>query len=566
MLKSQSIFNLEILAYDSLDAEEVSALVKQISYQKSFLSFRGLQNELEKFLLKLYDNAYLAATFDSLGSDSLNLKAFLRLGKPYKWANLSKGNVEEAVLSEVGFREKIYANKAFYFKEVRKFLEKLLQYYENNGFPFASVKLDSIVIKDNIISAQILSLKNTEILVDSISIKGKAKISKAYLYNYLNIKPKSAYKENIIRNISIRIREIPFLKEVKPFNVVFNEKNAHVLLFLENKKASQLDGIIGILPDQEQDGKILFTGEAHLKLQNSLEHGEILELTWKKLQINTQDLKVKVIYPFLFSTPFGLDFNFILFKQDTTYINIISDIGVQYLLPGNNYFKGFVKTKKSSLLSTANLENLTVLPPYADINSIFYGISYKMEKLDYRLNPRKGYLFEITAAAGNKHVKQNPNIDSELYDGINLNTVEYNTDCGLDFFLPIRNRSTFNIGLKGALLESPTIFKNDLFRMGGLKSLRGFDEESIYASSYSILKLEYRLLLEQNSYLFIFWNGAYYENKKDFIYDTPWGFGTGVSFETKLGVFSFTYALGTQLGNPIEIRSGKIHFGIVNFF
>ena len=48
-----------------------------------------------------------------------------------------------------------------------------------------------------------------------------------------------------------------------------------------------------------------------------------------------------------------------------------------------------------------------------------------------------------------------------------------------------------------------TMFQNELFRIGGLKTLRGFDEESIFASVYSIFTLEYRFILEQNSYYYM---------------------------------------------------------------
>jgi outer membrane translocation and assembly module TamA len=80
--------------------------------------------------------------------------------------------------------------------------------------------------------------------------------------------------------------------------------------------------------------------------------------------------------------------------------------------------------------------------------------------------------------------------------------------------------------------------------------------------------VEYRYLFEQNSYLFAFWNGAYYESRTStaFIHDTPYGFGAGVSFETKAGIFSLSYALGKQFSNPINFKSAKIHFGIVSYF
>ena len=46
----------------------------------------------------------------------------------------------------------------------------------------------------------------------------------------------------------------------------------------------------------------------------------------------------------------------------------------------------------------------------------------------------------------------------------------------------------------------------------------------------------------------------------------PYGFGAGISFGTRAGVFSLSYALGSQRGNPILIRAAKIHFGFISLF
>jgi len=147
-------------------------------------------------------------------------------------------------------------------------------------------------------------------------------------------------------------------------------------------------------------------------------------------------------------------------------------------------------------------------------------------------------------------------------------TTEYHSELTFDYYFPLSSRHVINIGMMGAYQYNPSIFTNELYRFGGLKTLRGFDEESILASSYGIGKIEYRYILEQNSYLFAFFNEAYYENKSrnTNIHDTPFGFGTGITFETKIGIMSVSYALGKEFSNPIYFRDGKIHFGILNYF
>ena len=238
------------------------------------------------------------------------------------------------------------------------------------------------------------------------------------------------------------------------------------------------------------------------------------------------------------------------------------------LFTGNNYLKAFVNDKESDLQSTEGLENITVLPPYADIATLSYGASIHFEKLDYRLNPRRGFALDVIGSTGNRKIQKNSAINPIAYDSIHLNSVIYQGEMNLDYFFPLGGAHIINLGNRTAYIYNPELFTNELYRIGGLKSLRGFDEESIYASAYSMFKIEYRYLLEQNSFLFLFINEAWYENKSRnyFSTDTPFGFGAGINFETKIGIMSVSYALGKQFDNPIYFKNAKIHFGIVNYF
>ncbi|HLC83200.1 MAG TPA: hypothetical protein VJI69_05180, partial [Bacteroidia bacterium] len=176
---SQKNYSLDI---QSLKDKE---LLKKITYKKQFVSMTERDKELRNVLFTCFDNAYLTAAYDSVVMDSLSMKVFLNFGAQYKWANLKPGNVDEGVLSEIGFREKLYSNKPFYYKSVKRIQEKLITYYENNGYPFASVKLDSVVINEDRISGVLNLTKNSEIKIDSVVINGTAQIAPVYIYNYL---------------------------------------------------------------------------------------------------------------------------------------------------------------------------------------------------------------------------------------------------------------------------------------------------------------------------------------------------------------------------------------------
>ncbi|TXB65460.1 hypothetical protein FRY74_08535 [Vicingus serpentipes] len=539
---------------------------KIISYNK-IINQLELKTELTAIVNQLNSQAYLTATIDSVLIDSTTYKAYIHLGKQYKWTYLTTTNIDEEVLSKVGFRDKIFMNRPFNNRQLYSFYERIITHYENNGFPFASLKMDSLGIYNNTISANLNLSKNKFCLVDSVKIIGTATISDRYIQNYIRIKNGDYYNETLIKTISNRIKELPFVEEEQPFKMIFKENENELLLNLKKKKASRFNGVLGIQPDNNT-GELRFTGDVKLNLVNSFKKGEEIDFNWRSLQKSTQDLKAKFSYPFLFNTPFGLDFNFKLFKKDTTFIDVFNKIGIRYILKGNNYMSVFFQNKSSSLLSTSGFETLTVLPNFADISTQLYGINFYYAKLDYRLNPRKGYEIDTEGAIGTKKIKKNNALDESLYNDIKLKSNLYNVNLNASIYLPIRNRSVIKIGTQNGLTYNDNLFENELLRIGGLFTLRGFDEESIYTSSYTIQTIEYRFILEQNSYLYLFADGAYYENRKinSNISDTPYGFGAGMSFETKAGIFSISYALGKQFDNPMLFKNAKVHFGFVNYF
>lgn len=563
MLCGQKSYSLEIIETGNEHA------IKHISYQKTFPSIPAREKEMQNVLKSLWNSAYLAARYDSLRMDSLSMIAFLDPGVKHKWAKVKKGNVDENILGEIGFREKLWRNRPLKYDEAGKLQEDILDWCENNGYPFASVRLDSIeLINDQTISAQLHLEKNRYTKIDSVEVKGNLRLSKQFLYNYIGIAPGDPYDESKLQATSKRLKELPFAKETKSYTILFTEKYTRLTLFLDKKRSGQFDGIVGFLPDS-RTGKILFTGDARLRLQNSFAHGEIIELNWRRLQEQTQDLKAHFNYPYLFRTPVGVDYAIKLYRRDTTFLDVNQTLGLQYLFSANTSINTFVKRRSSNLLSTYGLENLTVLPQYADISTTSYGIGFHHEQLDYRFNPRKGFSFTIINDIGNRNIKKNAKLNPQVYENLTLKSTQYSGELLLDKFWPVGKRSTIKTGVQSAwLYNSAAIFRNELFRIGGLKTLRGFDEESIYASSFAIGTVEYRYQLEQNSWFFLFADGCWYENFSQGHYNTdkPFGFGTGVTFETKAGIFAMTYALGSQQGNPIQFKDGKIHVGFVGLF
>lgn len=543
--------------------------VSKLNYKKTHTSKTSAYKELENVILSLQYRGYLLATADSILADSNSIRAVISENSLYKTAYLKLGNLDPGLASKLGISEKLFFNKPFRYKEVARSLEKIIQYYENNGYPFTSVNLDSVTTQNNQLSAVIHVEKNKYFKIDSIKIVGSAKLNSGFLNRYLSVKPNMAYSEQTMQSISQKIKQLAFVTEKQTQRVQLTERTNKLILFLDKKDASQFDGIIGLLPDANTQ-KTVITGDVKLKLINGvLRNGETFDLEWRRLQSQTQDFSGRIIYPFLFGSPVGTDYAIKIYRKDTTFIDITNNIGLQYYFSGLNNFKIYYKQRSSNLISTSGFDFITSLPDYADISTNSYGAGIFLEKLDYRFNPRKGIAISVNGQTGNRNIKQNPKINPAAYTGLLLRSTQFQFEGTLAYYLNIKGNSVVKFGLQGAsIFGNSTIFRNELFRIGGLKTLRGFDEESIFASTYVIPTIEYRFLFSQNSNLLVFAEGAWYEDNsnKKYINDTPISVGAGVNFETKAGILSLNYGLGNQFGNGFDLRNGKIHFGLTALF
>jgi translocation and assembly module TamA len=543
--------------------------LKKINYKKHHSSKSSAFRELNNIVMYFQSKGYLLAKADTSERNSNSLSVTIDPGGQLKWAKLKMGNLNPSLASKIGFSEKLYLQKPFSGKQVSQLKERIITYYENNGYPFASVRLDSVSIDNDVLSAVLDVKKDHFFKLDSIVVVGNAKLNSRFLQKYISVYPGKAYNEQAIRGMSQRLIQLPFISQTRAPEVRLTDRMNKVYLFLDKKKATQLDGIIGVQPNTTT-GKTVLTGNVKIKLLNEILHnGETFDLEWRRLQAQTVDFKGKLIYPYMFGSSFGSDYSIKIYKRDTSFIDINNDLGLQYYFSGLNYIKLGVKQRTSNIISTYGLANVTVLPEYADVSTQLNGFGVFYEDLDYKFNPHRGISITMNASAGNKKVRKNPKINDAAYANITLSSAQYMYDANISGYLDLGKNNVLKLGLQSAsIFGTAPLFSNELIRIGGLRTLRGFDEESIFTSFYTIGTIEYRFLFAQNSNIIVFTEGAFYEKNgfNSYIHDTPISVGTGINFETKAGILSINYALGNQFGNGFDARNGKIHFGLTALF
>lgn len=505
-------------------------------------------------------DGYLAASCDSCSTGPDTTRCHFHLGAQYRWARLTAGSVPQEIASATGFRERFYRDRPITPRQVAQLLEGLLKQCEDHGYPFAEVGLDSLRTTGAGLSASVRLDRGNYVTIDSVVVRGTARVSPRYLQAYIGIRPGDPYNESLVSGVDARTRELPFASTKRSAYVLFTPGQTKLYLFLDERRASHFSGIIGLTQDPGT-GQVRFTGELDLRLRNALHRGEAMDLKWRSLQDRTQHLNLGYNHPFLFNTPFGADLSLKLFKRDTTFLEVTSQAAAEYLLQRGDKLQVFISSKSSQRLG----QQLVYVPGLADVKVTAYGIGLLRERYDYRFNPRKGFGMELRGSVGRKRTSEAIITDTAATEH---RSVQYELKGSVAKHFPLGKRATLRLAVQGGSMLNDQLYVNELYRIGGIHTQRGVDEAGIYCSSYAIGTVEYRFLFEENGNIFVFVDQGWWEDQSRdaLLTDTPIGMGAGASFETKAGIFSISYALGKQFDNPVELRNGKVHFGFTSLF
>lgn len=532
----------------------------------------------------LQRRGFITASVDSVKMDSAAAQVVIFLGQLYKWNRLITSGVSPELLSAAGFRDKNFNNRYLDYTVVQQLQERILTRLENTGYPFATVSLDSVQLEAEGLTAILKVNSGPQYKIDSIRVFGNVTISNRFLQRYLEITNGSVYHKQKLMNISYRLLQLPYLEEEQKWNMNLLGSGSILNLYLKNKRNSQINGIVGFLPTTDATGKskVNISGDFNLNLKNGFGLGESLLILFQQIQYKSPRLQLSYQQPFLFGSPFGAEFSFDGFKKDTSFLNINLQIGVQYAFGGNRsgkiFFQQFITT--IDFIDTTTIRNTRKLPAQIDQTTTNVGVDYEWFNTDYRFNPRKGFDIRATASAGIRKLRPNPSIVSlksptdpsfdfqSLYDSAGVRSYTFRLKLNAAHFIRTGKQTTLKTALNAGLVQSPLLFRNELFQLGGFRMLRGFDEESIFASSYLVATAEYRLLTGLNSYLYAFTDGGWVRNNSQLANTSSrfLGLGLGMAFETKAGIFNLSFALGKRDQEAFNFRQTKIHFGYLNFF
>lgn len=539
----------------------ITSLVSAQQKNDTVLSFFDYKSELKNyqkdFQKKIINDSTLYYTLDSLkniGYYSISLdsvsgsQVFINKGKLYKkiW-----------VKNDTVFNQK---QEWFPVRNLDSLIQKVNRNYAEKGYPFVQTEILPIDYKDGEARVRLEIKLFDRRKIDGVRVTGYEKLSKGYIKHGLGLKNNRIYDEAELYKISERLAYNRFVEESRPPQTLFNTDSTFVYLYVKKVKSNLFDGVMGFGNDNE--GKFRLNGNVKIELNNNFNAMEQIRLNWIATADKSTTLDLKLRFPYLFRSQLGSEMNFNMFKKDSVFVNTKLGERLFYQL-GMNSNIGLNLSYESSNFVLDDHPELAAL--YDDFNKTGVGLSYEFKQ------PSPIALMEGKAAAfifGKALKRKITEYDPEINDYLSDKTRQY--EVGADVFQLFRLHPHHFVKVRaqayGLFGNDDYYAENELYRIGGFNSVRGFNEESITASSFGIGSFEYRFLPNDDFYISAFVDYALVENKSAVIHQNLLGTGLGFSFMTELGVFNLSYAVGKQSDTGFDFRNSKIHFGILTRF
>lgn len=553
-----------------LSPQAVADFAKSFKLKLAYSDSSDVIPNLNAFIYNLQSQGYLLSNIDRINyqASSRIFSVNIYLGKHYRDVSITQGNIDQKLWDKIQGKSKLTT-----IKEWLAFRKSLIRNQENSGYPFAAVLLDSISINDSSISAAINFQTGPLIKFDSLLIEGTSeKIKASFLAHHIGWGIGKPYNEQKAKDAIRQLEQLPYLKlKSKPY-IQFRYDRAYLKLELLPHKNTQLDGIIGVLLNDvpASNRKPIITGNIDLRLQNPFGKGKTIQFAFQRLRLGAQLFDLQYEHPDLLKTNLTLQANLYSLREDSLFTNLKRSIAIQQQAGWGEL--AFLASIIDSRLTFSNRQKtVEQLQNFGSNKITAYGLRYNHSLLDNNRLPRKGFDIKTTFLVGNKVIRpslgQDDSLFDDVYGNIDLKSIQASVQFTANKYWEIGQNSALRSQLQAGKIFSEQLYQNDLFRIGGIKTFRGFNENSFFVSSYAILSLEYRIYVSNQSYFFSFIEqGALKNEVSTFAFkDTPTGLGLGIAIGTKGGLFRLIYSLGNAKNQPISFRQAKIHFGLTSY-
>ncbi|WP_343069107.1 POTRA domain-containing protein [Hyunsoonleella aquatilis] len=542
--------NLYLHIHGKTDAD--TAVIDSLGYTKRHENFLSIKSEVDSLKRQINKMGFIENRLLELKkkNDSVfNAKFHLKQKFNTIYIYYNSEDVDSSLLNSIS--ENV-TNTYFTIniEDAAYALNFLNSELTNKGLPFAKLKLLNIKKKNsNDLRADLRIISNQKKrTIDDIKIVGYEKFPKSFVKHYLKLKPFQIFDLATIEKKTEQLNNLRFANQVKPPEVLFQEDSTSLYIYVEKAKSNTFDGFLGF-GTNEDTNRLEFDGFLNLRLINNLNYGELFSLLYKSDENDQDTFDARLELPYLFGSSIGVDLNLRIFRKDSSFTTTDQKARINYQINALHKVSAGISSTASS-----NLRSENVVLSLQDYNSTFFTASYEYLKPTFydRLFPIKSN-FYLESNFGNR-TSSNIKTQQSLFVLKAYNNFKLN------------RKNSIYLNADAANLISDNYFENELLRFGGINSIRGFEENSLFASLFGVLNTEYRYRLSNSIYIHSITDVAYFENKISDIKEKLFGFGFGFGILTNSGLLKFNYANGKNENQKFKLSNSKIHISLVAQF
>ncbi|RRO22569.1 hypothetical protein [Flavobacteriaceae bacterium 14752] len=517
------------------------SLLKTLSPNQSFKDFESLKNASNNLINQLQLRGYLNLRTKKL--ESINDSVFhleLNLRKQYNVVYLKNHSAFPDVFKN--------AEPYVEVENLSNTLYAILNQLSQQGKPFSQIRLKEIAFnKSDTVIAQIDLYESNMRTLDKIIIRGYDKFPKVFLKNYANLKIGSTFNREQLIKQSEKLDVLRFVNQSKSPQVQFTKDSTNLFLYLKRSQANSFDGFLGFNNSDENDFQL--NGNIDLKLINNFHGGEEINLNYKNDGNAQEWFDVGVRLPYIFKSRFSLEAGLGFFKQDSTFSNNTQRLKLDYQVT-QNINVGFTAEFETS----TNLLDDNERSDIEDFDKNQFGISsvYNNPKQFSNLFLSAQYI-NLSFGIGNRQTQ-------DLDEDQQYLSLEARQIFKLD------KRQYIYIGINSGFLNSEQYLSNELYRFGGINSIRGFAENRFFANLFGTVQTEYRYVLGSNLYVHSVLDYGFYENDINRFSENLYSLGVGFGIETQAGVLRLIFANGGSDTQNIEFKNTQIHLKFLTVF
>lgn len=416
------------------------------------------------------------------------------------------------------------------FKDLDEKKKAISTKFREANYPFNKIKINSIERLDkNSLKIDLKTIQNQKQIIDELIIKGYTKLPIKQIKRILGFHNKSVNEAKIKNQLSRIEKKLGFRLTQNP-KILYKEKSSTLYLFTEKNSKNKFDGILGFSNENES---FKLNGDIELELHNNLNKGEKFKLEYKNTNSDQEIIKVELNHPYIFNTRFDLETDFEIYRQDSAYSNTKFKAGLNYDINRTLNVSSAYISKKSNAINELQNTDYTYNGGILNIGINLNDIGFISSGIEIgKRNNEPQYTAQIKY----------------------LNTIKFNERYELD----IENDNS--------LFFSKSYFSNELFRSGGINSIRGFLENSIISTKHSLIRLDHNFILTQNLKLIGVTDFLTTYNDKDKQHTNYYSLGFGLNLLQNQTNISLIMANGFTKDNKIDLESTKIHIKLTTFF